>query len=73
MPILFAAFAFAAFSRCLLTDDSRLSTFLDLRFELDFLDDDDRSDNRLRSFVDLDSRSDLEVRNVNRMLRCKAL
>ena len=50
--VIATAFGFAFFSR--------------LRFELFFLDDDDRSENRFRRLVDFDSASEFNVRNVNR-------
>lgn len=48
----------AAFGRsfsALFADNSRLCTFFDLRLELNFLDDRDRSDDRLGCFVNFDT------------------
>jgi len=50
----------------------RLSTLGNLRFELGFLDDGHRSDDRIRIFVDLDALGCLDVRNVQRLVQAKA-
>src|SRR6185503_17967703 len=66
-----AAFRFA-FAAGFTAFDLGLSTLGNLRFELGFLDDGHRSDDRIRIFVDLDALGCLDVRNVQRLVQAKA-
>src|SRR5262245_50065939 len=60
LAFLLAALGFAfRLGFAFFTLDDRLSTFNDLRLELDFLNDDDRSDDVLRIFTQFDAFSDL--------------
>src|SRR5437867_3264398 len=53
-------------SRQLTVSPLRFSTFLDdLRFEYDFLDDNDRRNNRFRRIMDLNAFTDMQIRYVN--------
>src|SRR5690606_29974544 len=51
-------------SLALFADDLGFCTLFDLRFELNFLDDDDRSNDRFGGIVDLNAFADLDVGNV---------
>src|SRR5690606_10867202 len=55
----------------LFADDLGLSSLFDLRFEFNFLNHDDRCNDRLRSFMDLDALADLDVGHVSSVFKCQ--